>query len=84
MASPALKMRQSLATFEEELREKMQEERRLSERQFRTAVVRSRKRHVEKRKKRTSMRFWVLVTSLVITAVVVTIAMFETLYLLLG
>jgi len=31
-----------------------------------------------------SMRFWLLVTTLIGTAVVVTIAMFETLYYLLG
>ena len=30
------------------------------------------------------MRFWLLVISLIATAVVVTIAMFETLYYLLG
>jgi len=84
MSGASLKMRQSLATFEEELSEQMQAERQRSELQFRRAVVRSRKRHVEKRKKRSSKRFWTLVASLVITAVVVTIAMFETLYLLLG
>ena len=33
---------------------------------------------------RSSMRFWVLVLSLIATAVAVTIAMFETLYYLLG
>jgi len=80
----ALKMRQSLATFEEELRERMEEERLRSEHQFRSAVVRTRKRKIERHKKRSSVRFWLLVTSLVLTAVAVTVAMFETLYWLLG
>ena len=31
-----------------------------------------------------SMRFWMLVLSLIATAVIVTVAMFETLYYLLG
>ena len=80
----ALKMRQSLATFEEELRQQTPQERVRSEDQFRRAVVRTRKRHIERHKKRSSMRFWMLVLSLVLTAVAVAIAMFETLYYLLG
>ncbi len=80
----ALKMRQSLATFEEEFREQMQEENRRAERLRRSAVQRTRKRTIERHKKRSSMRFWLLVASLVLTAVGVTVAMFETLYWLLG
>jgi hypothetical protein len=80
----ALKMRQSLASFEEELRRQMVLERRRAERQFRHAVVRTRRRRIERHRKRSSLRFWLLAASLVATAVGVTIAMFETLYLLLG
>ena len=80
----ALRMRQSLATFEEELREHLHEERLRSQRQFHQALHRTRKRKIEQKKKRTSMRFWLLVGSLVATAVGVTVAMFETLYWLLG
>jgi hypothetical protein len=80
----ALKMRQSLASFEEELRRQMVLERRRAERQFRRAVVRTRRRRIERHRKRSSLRFWLLAASLVATAVGVTIAMFETLYLLLG
>ena len=36
------------------------------------------------RTKRSSVRFWLLVLSLIATAVIVTVAMFETLYYLLG
>ena len=80
----ALKMRQSLATFEEGLREHVHEERVRAERQFHQAVRRTRVRTIERHKKRTSMRFWLLVASLVATAVAVAVAMFETLYWLLG
>ena len=80
----AMKMRQSLAQLEEEFRDEMQREQSRSERLRRDAVHRTRTRHRVKANKRTSMRFWMLVLSLVATAVGVTIAMFETLYYLLG
>jgi ABC-type phosphate transport system auxiliary subunit len=80
----ALRMRQSLAQIEEEFRDEMQRDRTRSEKQRRHAVVRSRKRTIEREKKRSSVRFWLLVLSLIGTAVAVTAAMFETLYYLLG
>jgi anti-sigma-K factor RskA len=80
----ALKMRRSLAELEEEFHEEMQRETRRSEILRRHVVVRSRKRTIERSRKRSSMRFWLLVLSLVATAVGVTVAMFETLYWLLG
>ncbi|HZU61904.1 MAG TPA: hypothetical protein VE983_13125 [Solirubrobacteraceae bacterium] len=80
----ALKMRQSLAELEQEFRQQMVQERRRSETLRRDVVVRSRKRTIMREKKRSSMRFWLLVLALVATAVGVTVAMFETLYLLLG
>ena len=45
---------------------------------------RSRKRTHERAVKRSSMRYWLLILSLIATAVIVTIAMFETLYYLLA
>jgi cytoskeletal protein RodZ len=80
----AMRMRQSLAQLEQEFRHEMQLDRSRRESLRRNAVLRSRKRSIEREKKRTSMRFWVLVLSLVVTAVAVAIAMFETLYYLLG
>lgn len=77
-------MRQSLAQLEEEFREQMVQERMDSKRLQRDVHVRSRKRNIMRQKKRSSMRFWLLVAALVATAVGVTAAMFETLYLLLG
>ena len=80
----ALKMRQSLATFEAAFRDHMAEERSRARRQVHQAAVRTRKRTIERRKKRSSMRYWILVTSLIATAIGVTVAMFETIYWLLG
>ena len=45
--------------------------------------MRSRQRWHARERKRGSMRFYVLAMSLVLTAVLVTVAMFATLYLLL-
>jgi membrane glycosyltransferase len=80
----ALKMRQSLAQIEREFEHEMERDRVRRQRLRQAAVVRSRRRHHEREKKRSSVRFWMLVLSLIATAVIVTIAMFETLYYLLG
>jgi membrane glycosyltransferase len=80
----AMKMRQSLAQLEQEFRHEMLRDRSRRESLRARAVHRSRKRHIEREKKRSSLRYWMLVLSLVATAVIVTIAMFETLYYLLG
>lgn len=80
----AMKMRQSLAQLEQEFRHEMQLDRSRRESLRRTAAMRSRVRTRQREKKRSSMRFWLLVLSLIGTAVIVTIAMFETLYYLLG
>jgi hypothetical protein len=79
-----MKMRQSLAQLEQEFRHEMQLDRSRRESLRRHAAMRSRKRSVQREKKRSSMRFWLLVLSLIATAVIVTVAMFETLYYLLG
>ena len=79
----AMKMRQSLAQLEESFLQHSEiEEQRRRDLQ-RTAAVRSRQRWHARERKRGSMRFYVLVLSLVLTAVLVTVAMFATLYLLL-
>jgi hypothetical protein len=80
----AMKMRQSLAQIEQEFRHEMQQDRRRREDLRRHAALRSRKRTYEREKKRSSFRFWMLVLGLVATAVIVTAAMFYTLYALLG
>ena len=80
----AMKMRQSLAEWEQEFRHEAELDRDRRETLRRQAVRRSRKRTHERARKRSSMRYWVLVLSLMATAVIVTAAMFETLYLLLS
>jgi hypothetical protein len=80
----AMKMRQSLAQLEQEFREEMQVDRSRAEMLRREAVRRSRARHHQRARKRSSARYWGLIATLILTAVVVTAAMLETLNLLLG
>jgi membrane glycosyltransferase len=80
----AMKMRQSLAQLEQEFRHETQLDRSRRETLRRHAVRRSRKRTHERRRKAGSMRYWLLIFSLIATAVIVTGVMFETLYLLLS
>jgi hypothetical protein len=79
----AMKMRQSLAQLEQEFRHEAQLDRRRRERLRRQAVRRSRVRAVERANKKGSVRFWVLVMCIILTALVVTAGMFVSLYLLL-
>jgi hypothetical protein len=79
-----LKMRQSLAQIEQAFRYEAELDQRRREHLRRKAIHRSRVRHLEREKKRSSVRFYVLVLTLVATALIVTVAMFETLYLLLS
>jgi anti-sigma-K factor RskA len=80
----AMKMRQSLAQLEQEFRHETQLDRNRRENLRRHAVRRSRRRTHARNRKRSSLRYWILILSLVATAIIVTIAMFESLYYLLG
>jgi hypothetical protein len=80
----AMKMRQSLAQLEQEFRHEARLDRSRRENLRQHAVLRSRKRTHARERARSSMRFWILVSSLLATAVIVAVAMFETLYYLLG
>jgi hypothetical protein len=79
-----MKMRQSLAQIEQAFEYETQLEEKQSEQLLRHVHVRSRKRTVQREKKRSSFRFYMLALSLVLVALGVTAAMFETLYLLLA
>jgi hypothetical protein len=79
-----MKMRQSLSELEQAFAREISLDRRRRDSLRRTAEQRTRKREVERRHKRGSVRFVLLVLTLVMTAAVVTIVMFRTLYLLLG
>ena len=80
----AMKMRQSLAQLERDFHEEMQLDRVRREALRQQAVERSRRRYKERRRARTTFRFWMLTLSLIATAVIVTVAMFETITMLLG
>jgi hypothetical protein len=80
----AMRMRQSVAEIEEAFAEEISLDRHRRDSLRRTAELRSRKRHTERTNKRGSIRFVMLVLALVMTAVIVTVVMFRTIYLLLG
>jgi hypothetical protein len=77
-------MRQSLAQLERAFVEEtaLDRDRRAALRQ--QAVERSRRRKIDRAHKHGSIRFGVLVLVLIATAVLVTVAMFEMLYYVLG
>jgi hypothetical protein len=79
-----MRMRQSLAQLERAFFEEIALDRTRRERLRQTAVQRSRQRRLERLHKHGSLRFALLVVSIVVTAVVVTVAMFETLYYVMG
>jgi hypothetical protein len=77
-------MRQSLDEFERAFVEQTYVDRVRRESLRRKAVMRSRQRNLERVHKRGTARFIILVLMLIATAVVVTIAMFQTLYIVMG
>jgi hypothetical protein len=79
-----MKMKQSLAEFEQAMARELSLDRRRRDSLRRTAEQRTLKREVERRHKRGSVRFVLLVLTLILTAAIVTAVMFRTLYLLLG
>lgn len=79
-----MKMRQSLAQLEQEFLYEAQQGQRQQEQLKRTAEIRARQRWHARERKRSSVRFYVLTLSLIATAVIVTVVMFATLYLLLS
>jgi hypothetical protein len=79
-----MRMRQSLTEIERAFAREISMERRRRASLRRTAEQRAIKRDMDKRHKRGSVRFVLLVLTLILTAVIVTVVMFRTLYLLLG
>ena len=75
-----MRMQQSLADIEHAFAEEIEEDRERRERLARRAQLRSRRRHLEKAHKHGTMRFALLVLVLITTAILVTWAMFWTLY----
>lgn len=79
-----MKMRQSLADWERAFVKEITLDRNRRDSLRRTTEQRALKREVDRRHKRGSVRFALLVLTLILTAVIVTVVMFRTLYLLLG
>ena len=79
-----MKMRQSNADWERAFVKEISLDRRRRASLRRTAQQRMLKREADRRQRRGSVRFIVLVLTLIMTAAIVTVAMFRTLYLLLG
>jgi anti-sigma-K factor RskA len=75
-----MRMRQSLADIEAAFVEEIESDRERRERLQQQAIRRTQVRHRERAQKHGSLRFWLVLLTLIATAVVVTIAMFETLY----
>lgn len=79
-----MRMRQSLAEFEDAFHEEAVEERERRVSLRRETAVRSRTRRVERVHKHGSLRFAGLVLAILATSVMVTWVMFQTLALLIG
>jgi anti-sigma-K factor RskA len=79
-----MRMRQSLADIEAQFVEEIESDRERRERLQQQAIRRTRVRHRERAHKQGSLRFWLVLLTLISTAVIVTIAMFETLYYVMG
>jgi hypothetical protein len=79
-----MKMRQSIAEWERAFVKEVTLDRHRRDSLRRTTEQRAFKREVQRRHKRGSVRFVLLVLTLMLTAAVVTVVMFRTLYLLLG
>ena len=80
----AMRMRRSFDELEEAFAEESVEDRERRESLQRRIRARSRRRHLEREHKHGSIRFVLVLLILLTTAIVVTIAMFETLYYVMG
>jgi hypothetical protein len=77
-------MRQSLAEWEQAFVKEISLDRRRRASLRRTTEQRAHRRALDRRHKHGSFRFALLVLTLILTAAIVTVVMFRTLYLLLG
>ena len=79
-----MRMSQTIDDFESALAEQLEHERQVAEHRVRQATVRTRRRHIERQNRNSTMRFAALVLTLLATAILVTIAMFQALYMVMG
>lgn len=80
----ATRLRQSIAQLEDAFHEHVEADRLQSEELLRESAARTHTRRLEKQHKHGTLRFVMLVLLLTATAVLVTLAMFETLYIVMG
>jgi hypothetical protein len=80
----AQRLRQSSAAFEEAFAEQMEAERRRAEQLRRRALQRADQRRRQRVQRHGTARFVALVLILVATAVLVTVGMFQLLFLVMG
>jgi hypothetical protein len=80
----ATKMQQSLAELEQAFVEETHEDRARRESLRRQAIMRAQQRRLDQVHKRGTARFIILVLVLLATAAIVTVAMFRTLYIVMG
>jgi hypothetical protein len=78
-----MRMRQSIAEIEEAFFEEIEEDRERNERLRRHAEQRARHRQVARVHRHGTLRFTLVLLTLIATAVVVTIVMFNTLYVVM-
>jgi cell division septal protein FtsQ len=79
-----MRMRQSIAEIEEAFFEEIEEDRERRERLVRHARQREARRRADRTHRQGSLRFALVLLTLIATAVIVTIAMFQTLYYVIG
>lgn len=79
-----MRMRQSLAELEKAFVEEIELDRDRRQATVRHTEIRARRRQIERVQRRSSIRFVLLVLVLLATAALVTVAMFETLYYVMG
>jgi hypothetical protein len=78
------KMRQSLDDFEQAYVAELYADRRRRDAARKRTELRQRTRHAERAKRHGTLRFFLLVLAMIATAVIVTIVMFRTLYIVMG
>ncbi len=79
-----MRMRQTIADLERQFYEEAEADRERREALARSTEIRARRREIEKVHRHGRLRFVGLCLVLLLTAVLVTLAMFETLYIVMG
>ena len=79
-----MRMRQSLDEFEQALVAEVYADRRRQDAARKRMEQRQRTRHAQRTRRHGTLRFMLLVSAIILTAVIVTIVMFRTLYVVMG